>query len=72
MNSITGNIIEITDGNKVTFDSVLGVIEYGENYIVLKLKNYSVRISGDDIRVSEFEGGFAKIEGKLFSLSFLY
>jgi hypothetical protein len=60
--TITGNIIEITDGNIVTFDSVLGVSEYGENYIVLKLKSYSVKVSGDDIRVSELEGGFAKID----------
>lgn len=71
-NSLTGNIIEITDGVSASFEGVLGVSEYGENNIVLKLKNYSVKITGDNILISELEGGFAKIEGRLISLSFYY
>ena len=69
---LTGNIIEIIDAGAASFEGVLGVSEYSENIIVLKLKNFSVKISGDNIHISEFEGGEATIEGKLLSLSFHY
>lgn len=68
----SGNLIEITDGCEAVFDGVKSVKEYGRDYIILKLKSYSVKITGDEIIISEFLEGRAIVLGKIFSVSFMY
>ncbi len=66
------NRIEISDNNRIILDGIESIKEFGEGYVTLKLKKYSVKVEGNDITVSEFTDGCAVLEGQLFSVSFLY
>jgi sporulation protein YqfC len=64
--------IYITNASEIRVDSLKSVLDYSDEHIVFKLKNYSVKITGDSLNIKEFTDGDALVEGKIFSVTFLY
>ena len=64
--------VDIINASLINIDSVKSVLDYSEEQIVFKLKNYSVKIIGDTLIIKEFTDGNATVEGKIFSVTFLY
>ncbi len=64
--------LEINNAEIIRIDSVKSVLDYTEEFILFKLKNYMVKIVGDALTISEFTDGDAVVSGKIFSVTFLY
>ena len=64
--------VDIINASLINIDSVKSVLDYSEEQIVFKLKNYSVKIIGDTLIIKEFTDGNAMVEGRIFSVTFLY
>ncbi len=75
-NKILGDIladepkIEMLSNREIIVDGCRGVVEYGENDIRLSLGDTVMKISGDKLVITSFDGSIAIINGKISDISF--
>lgn len=62
--------IELFSDREITVEGCLGVFEYREDYIKLKLPKGSLTLCGEELSVICFENKTISIGGKLSSLEF--
>lgn len=67
---LKGAHIEIFDTKKAEIEGCLGVYEYNDNYLKLKLKKGALIIEGSDFNISTFENGTITVSGKINNLEF--
>lgn len=66
----TGAHTEIFGNNRISIDGCLGVYEYRDTYLKLKLSKGSVIICGNGFDITCFEGRLITVKGKITSLEF--
>ncbi len=62
--------IEMSGNREISVDGCLGVLEYGENRIVLNTGRLTVKICGCDLTVTSMQNGQAIIKGTLTCVEF--
>ena len=67
---LTGAHIEIFGNSKITIDGCLGVFEYKDTYIKLRLSKGMLILCGSDFDVVGFEERVITVKGKISSLEF--
>lgn len=67
---ISGAHIEAFGNSKISIDGCLGVFEYSESYIKLKLAKGYIILCGNNLEVAFFENRLITINGKISSLEF--
>lgn len=67
---ITGPHTEILGNSKITVDGCLGVFEYTESYIKLRLTKGALILCGNNFDIALFEDSLITIKGKISSVEF--
>jgi len=72
---IDGNVLkgahtEIFGNGKISVDGCMGVLEYRDSHLKLKLSKGSLIICGDEFDIVYFENRLITIKGKISSLEF--
>jgi len=62
--------IEMNGNRELDVDGCLGVLEYGENAIVLNTGRLTVKICGDELTVVSMQNGRANIKGLITCVDF--
>ncbi len=69
--SIIGSThIEIFGNNQISIDGCMGVFEYRDTYLKLKLQKGSVILCGTDFDITYFENRLITVKGKISSVEF--
>lgn len=63
--------IEMLSNREIIIDGCKGVVEYGENLIMLNIGELSLGISGDEMVIDSFDSGVAIIHGKFIEIKFI-
>lgn len=69
-NFLKGPQIEIFGNKRIIIEGCLGVYEYNQNYLKLKLKNGALILCGDDFDINTFEENTITVGGKISTLEF--
>lgn len=69
-NKILGTRIELLSNSEITVEGCLGVMEYTDTYLKLRLLKGSVIILGSDFDITMFEDKRISVTGKISSLEF--
>lgn len=69
-NMIAGPHIEMFGNGEINIDGCLGVIEYRDTYLKLKLQKGSLLICGNDFDIAYFENRLITVRGKILSIEF--
>jgi len=64
--------IEIFTGKEIIVDGCLGVLEFGDTYILLKLKKGNLTLIGNGLDIKSFEASTIVIGGVVKTLDFLF
>ena len=67
---IKGPHIELFSNNQAVVDGCLGVYEYNDCYLKLKLIKGALILAGNNFDIVTFEGKIMTIKGKIDSLEF--
>jgi len=67
---IDGAHTEIFGNGKISVDGCMGVLEYRDSHLKLKLSKGSLIICGDEFDIVYFENRLITIKGKISSLEF--
>lgn len=67
---LKGAHTEIFGDGKITIDGCMGVSEYRDTYLKLKLSKGSMIICGDGFDIVYFENRLITVKGKISSLEF--
>lgn len=67
---ISDPYIEIKGNRSITLDGCLGVTEYKETYIKLRLKKGSLILCGEDFNIVFFERRLITVKGYISSIEF--
>lgn len=67
---INNSSIEIESDKRLTLEGCIGVLDYRNDYIKLKLKKKSLIICGNSLNVSVYENEIITILGTITSLEF--
>ncbi len=68
--NLKGAHTEIFSRGRVVIEGCLGVYEYNDTYLKLRLIKGAVIISGTDFSISAFESGTITVNGKISTLEF--
>ena len=63
--------IEIFGNNRVSVDGCLGVYEYRDTYLKLRLTKGSLIIVGSEFNITYFENRLISVKGKIASVEFV-
>jgi sporulation protein YqfC len=63
--------IEIFGNSKISIDGCLGVYEYRDTYLKLKLLKGSIILCGSEFNIIYFENRLISIKGKISSIEFV-
>ncbi len=63
--------IEVFGSGRVSIDGCLGVYEYKDTYIKLRLLKGAVIIAGSDLSIVYFENRLISIKGKICDIEFV-
>lgn len=63
--------IEIFGNGKISIDGCLGVYEYKDNYLKLRLSKGSVILCGTGFNITYFENHLISVKGKISSIEFV-
>ena len=69
-NIVTNAHTEIFGNGKITIDGCLGVFEYTENYIKLRLNKGALILCGSGFDIAFFENQLITVKGKISSVEF--
>lgn len=67
---LKGAHIELFYNNQAVIDGCLGVYEYNDCYLKLKLENGALILSGKDFDIVTFEERMMTVKGKIDTLEF--
>lgn len=67
---VSGSHIEILGNSKISIDGCLGVYEYRDTYLKLKLNKGVIILCGTDFDITYFENHLITVKGKISSLEF--
>ena len=67
---LTGPYLELYGNREVVLDGCLGVYEYGDTFIKLRLKSGAVTVCGDGLEMIFFEEERIDIKGIITSVEF--
>lgn len=67
---LTGPRIELFSNKQIVVEGCLGVLEYNENYLKLKLSPYALVLVGENFDVVSFSEQSILVKGKINSLEF--
>lgn len=67
---ISGPYTEILGNNRISIDGCLGVFEYKDTYLKLRLKKGSLILCGSDFDIVFFENRLITVKGKISSVEF--
>ena len=67
---LKGSHTEIFSNSRIVIEGCLGVYEYNDCYLKLKLTKGALIVSGRDFDISTFEMGTITVNGKITSLEF--
>lgn len=70
--NLLDNRIEIFDNKRMVLDGIESITGFGDGFIIFKFPKYSLKVSANEIKISEFTDTTAFLEGELFSVEFLY
>lgn len=62
--------VELTGKRELTLEGCLGVYEYRNDYIKLRIKNGFVVITGCNFDITNFEGSIITVKGTFFTIEF--
>ncbi len=68
---LKGAHTEIFGNSRITIDGCLGVYEYKDTYLKLRLVKGSVTICGSGFNIIYFENRLISVKGKISSLEFV-
>ncbi len=68
--SLSGAHTEIFGSTRIVIEGCLGVYEYNDCYLKLKLTKGAVIVSGSNFDISAFENSTITVNGKIGSLEF--
>lgn len=69
-NMIAGPHIEIFGNGEISIDGCMGVIEYKDTYLKLKLPKGNLLICGNGFDIAFFENRTITVKGKVSSIEF--
>ena len=69
-NLIKAPRIELFGNKEITVEGCLGVLEYSDTYLKLKLPKGSLIVCGKNFDISAFEGTTITVKGSMSSLEF--
>lgn len=69
-NMISAPHIEIFGNGEISIDGCIGVIEYKDTYLKLKLQKGSLLICGSEFDIVYFESKLITVKGKISTLEF--
>jgi len=67
---MNGTHIEILGNSRINVDGCLGVYEYRDTYLKLKLNKGALIICGNEFNITYFENRLITVSGKISSLEF--
>jgi len=67
---ISGPHTEIFNNTKISIDGCLGVFEYTDTYIKLRLSKGCIILCGTDFNIAFFENRLITVTGKISSVEF--
>ncbi len=67
---IAGPHIELFSNSKIVLDGCLGVFEYKDTYIKLRLPKGAVILCGSDLQIVFFENRLITVKGTISSVEF--
>lgn len=67
---LKGPQIEMFGNKRIIIEGCLGVYEYNQNYLKLRLKNGALILCGNDFDISSFEESTITVGGKISTLEF--
>lgn len=67
---VTAPQFHLVSNRSITFDGRFEIIEYTDEYIVLRCNSLKIKIFGSDITVGEFNGEEALITGIFVRMEF--
>ncbi len=67
---LKGAHIEIFSSGRLVIEGCLGVYEYNENYLKLRLSKGALVVCGTGFDISSFEGKTITVKGKISTLEF--
>lgn len=62
--------IELFGNKEITVEGCIGVFEYSETYLKLKLQKGALIVCGTNFDISAFEGTTITVKGKMSSIEF--
>lgn len=67
---IKGPHIELFYNNRIVVEGCLGVYEYNDTYLKLRLKSGAIILCGENFDIVTFENDTITVKGKIASLEF--
>lgn len=67
---LNGSRIELFSNTQIIVEGCLGVIEYNDNYLKLRLSQGALVLMGDNFDIVSFEEKTIFVKGKISSLEF--
>ncbi len=67
---LTGPRIELFFNNRMILEGCLGIFEYNDNYLKLRLSHGALVLEGNDFDIVSFEDKTIMIDGKIQSIEF--
>ncbi len=67
---ITGSYIEIFSNSQIVIDGCLGVFEYTDSYLRLKMQKGYLILCGNCFNITTFEESRITVKGKISSVEF--
>jgi hypothetical protein len=66
------NIIMVEDASKLLAEGITSIGTYNSSEVILKMKKYSVKITGTNLNVRDLSLKEAEVVGNIFNITFLY
>lgn len=66
------NIIMVEDASKLLAEGITSIGAYNSSEVILKMKKYSVKITGTNLNVRDLSLKEAEVVGNIFNITFLY
>ena len=68
---LSSSHIEIFGNQRISIDGCLGVYEYKDTYLKLRLSKGSVTLCGSDFNIVYFENRLISVKGKINTIEFV-